>query len=176
MEVQLSLSLCSRISRKLASHASLRKAGGNLGDQRGTLKLTLLLSRFSRVRLCATPQTAAHQAPPSLGFSRQEHWSGLPFPSPKLTLLNHKAGHGSTGSGGDARTALWEGSVLLRYHLKCSVRRSLLPLSPDCHSLTLPIRLYVVNSHNPPKKLTCLNLLADVPNFDLHLEFPNDIR
>ena len=42
----------------------------------------LLLSRFSRVRLCATQQTAAHQAPPSLGFSRQEHWSGLPFPSP----------------------------------------------------------------------------------------------
>ena len=35
-----------------------------------------------RVRLCATPYTAAHQAPPSLGFSRQEHWSGLPFPSP----------------------------------------------------------------------------------------------
>ena len=45
-------------------------------------KLPLLLSRFSRVRLCATPETAAHQAPPSLGFSRQEHWSGLPFPSP----------------------------------------------------------------------------------------------
>ena len=43
---------------------------------------TLLLSRFSRVRLCATPQMTAHQAPPSLGFSRQEHWSGLPFPSP----------------------------------------------------------------------------------------------
>ena len=46
------------------------------------LLLLLLLSRFSRVRLCATPETAAHQAPPSLGFSRQEHWSGLPFPSP----------------------------------------------------------------------------------------------
>ena len=44
--------------------------------------LLLLLSRFSHVRLCATPETAAHQAPPSLGFSRQEHWSGLPFPSP----------------------------------------------------------------------------------------------
>ena len=41
-----------------------------------------LLSRFSRVQLCATPETAAHQTPPSLGFSRQEHWSGLPFPSP----------------------------------------------------------------------------------------------
>ena len=46
------------------------------------LSLLLLLSRFSRVELCATPQTAAHQAPPSLGFSRREHWSGLPFPSP----------------------------------------------------------------------------------------------
>ena len=44
--------------------------------------LLLLLSHFSRVRLYATPETAAHQAPLSLGFSRQEHWSGLPFPSP----------------------------------------------------------------------------------------------
>ena len=43
--------------------------------------LLLLLSHFSHVWLCATPQTA-HQAPPSLGFSRQENWSGLPFPSP----------------------------------------------------------------------------------------------
>ena len=44
-------------------------------------RLLLLLSHFSHVRLCATPWTAAHQAPPSLGFSKQEHWSGLPFPS-----------------------------------------------------------------------------------------------
>ena len=42
----------------------------------------LLLSCFSRVRLCMTPETAAHQAPPSLGYPRQEHGSGLPFPSP----------------------------------------------------------------------------------------------
>ena len=42
----------------------------------------LLLSRFSRVRLCVTLWTAAHQAPLSTGFSRQEYWSGLPFPSP----------------------------------------------------------------------------------------------
>ena len=40
------------------------------------------LSRCSHVRLHATPETAARQAPPSLGFSRQEHWSGLPFLSP----------------------------------------------------------------------------------------------
>ena len=48
--------------------------------------LLLLLSHFSRIRLCATPQTAAHQAPLSLGFSRQEHWSGLPLPSPDKEL------------------------------------------------------------------------------------------
>ena len=37
---------------------------------------------LSRVQLFATPWTVAHQAPPSTGFSRQEYWSGLPFPSP----------------------------------------------------------------------------------------------
>ena len=45
------------------------------------LLLLLLLSHFSYVRLCATPQMAGHQAPPSLGFSKQEHWSGVPLPS-----------------------------------------------------------------------------------------------
>ena len=39
---------------------------------------------LSRVRLLATPWTAAHQAPPSMGFSRQEYWSGLPSPSPSV--------------------------------------------------------------------------------------------
>ena len=43
------------------------------------LLLLLLLSRFSRVRFCATPKTTAHQAPPSLGFSRQEHGVGCHF-------------------------------------------------------------------------------------------------
>ena len=54
----------------------------NLSTKYHSLLLLLLLSRFSHVRLCVTPETAAHQAPLSLGFSRQEHWSGLPFPSP----------------------------------------------------------------------------------------------
>ena len=43
------------------------------------LLLLLLLSRFSRVRLCVTLETAAHQAPLSLGFSRQEHGVGCHF-------------------------------------------------------------------------------------------------
>ena len=50
-----------------------------------------MLSRFSRVRLCATPWTAAHQAPLSMGFSRQEHWSGLPFPSPVHACMHAKS-------------------------------------------------------------------------------------
>ena len=40
------------------------------------------MKSLSHVRLFATPWTAAYQAPPSIEFSRQEHWSGLPFPSP----------------------------------------------------------------------------------------------
>ena len=42
------------------------------------MKVNLL----GHVRLFVTPETVAHQAPPAMGFSRQEYWSGLPFPSP----------------------------------------------------------------------------------------------
>ena len=46
----------------------------------------------SRVRLLVTPWTAVYQAPPSMGFSRQEYWSGVPLPSPYLTLQMVKKG------------------------------------------------------------------------------------
>ena len=45
---------------------------------------------LSRVRLLATPWTAAYQAPPSMGFSRQEYWSGVPLPSPILCIEEPK--------------------------------------------------------------------------------------
>ena len=45
---------------------------------------------LSRVRLLATPWTAAHQAPLSMGFSRQEYWSGVPLPSPTVWLQLYK--------------------------------------------------------------------------------------
>ena len=48
------------------------------------LLLLLLLSHFSRVCLYVTPEMAAHQAPPPLGFSRQQHWSGVLLPSPNM--------------------------------------------------------------------------------------------
>ena len=45
-------------------------------------KWKVKVKSLSRVRLLATPWTAAFQAPPSMGFSRQEYWSGVPLPSP----------------------------------------------------------------------------------------------
>ena len=83
--------------------------------------LLQLLSHFSRVRLCATPWMAAHQAPPSLGFSRQEHWSGLPFPSPmhacmlsrfsrvRLCVTPWTAAHQAPLSMGFSRQEYWSG-------------------------------------------------------------------
>ena len=46
---------------------------------------------LSRVGLLATPWTAAYQAPASMGFSRQEYWSGLPFPSPEVRAATAKS-------------------------------------------------------------------------------------
>ena len=46
------------------------------------------LKSLSRVRLFVTPWTVAHQASPSMGFSRQEYWSGLPFPSPMTNTFS----------------------------------------------------------------------------------------
>ena len=57
-----------------------QKGKNGWGNCRCHLLLLLLLSHFSRVQPSATPWTAAHQAPPSMGFSRQECWSGVPLP------------------------------------------------------------------------------------------------
>ena len=46
-------------------------------------KCKVKVKSLSRVRLFSTSWTAAHQAPPSMGFSRQEYWSGVPLPSPE---------------------------------------------------------------------------------------------
>ena len=49
-------------------------------------KWEVKVKSLSRVQLLVTPWTAAYQAPPSMGFSRQEYWSGVPLPSPTLGL------------------------------------------------------------------------------------------
>jgi len=74
---QIDYILCSQRWRISIQSAKTRPQGNCSSDHE--LLLLLLLSRFSHVWLCATPEMAAHQAPLSLGFSRQEHWSGLPF-------------------------------------------------------------------------------------------------
>ena len=48
------------------------------------------MKSLSHVRLLATPWTAAYQAPPSMGFSRQENWSGVPLPSPRQLITQQK--------------------------------------------------------------------------------------
>ena len=64
------------------SKSGCMDGAGNSGNQNAFSLLLLLLNCFSRVWICVTPEKAAHQAPLSLGFSRQEHWNGLPFSSP----------------------------------------------------------------------------------------------
>ena len=86
------LLLLSRFSRvqlcvtpETAAHQappSLDSPGKHTGVGCHCLLPCMKVKSLSRVQLLVTPWTAAHQAPPSLGFSRQEHWSGLPFPSP----------------------------------------------------------------------------------------------
>ena len=62
------------------------------------MKGKVKVKSLSRVRLFATPWTAAYQAPPSMGFSRQEYWSGVPLPSPSDWLGSSIAGNGNDPS------------------------------------------------------------------------------
>ena len=61
--------------------------GNNTGVGCRFLLQCVKVKSLSHVQLFVTPWTAAYQAPPSMGFSRQEYWSGLPLPSP-ISLLS----------------------------------------------------------------------------------------
>ena len=60
--------------------------GKNTGVVCPFLLQCVKVKSLSLVQLLATPGTAAHQAPPSMGLSRQEYWSGVPLPSPIIML------------------------------------------------------------------------------------------
>ena len=60
----------------------MRERYRQLGYESSLGKVKVKVKWISCVRLFVTPWTIAHQIPPSMGFSRQEYWGGLPFPSP----------------------------------------------------------------------------------------------
>ena len=62
------------------------------------MKVKSEVKSLSRARLLATPWTAAFQAPPSMGFSRQEYWSGVPLPSLVLRIKIHRRGNTQRGT------------------------------------------------------------------------------
>ena len=80
------------------------------------------LSCFSRVWLCATPWTAAHQAPLSIGFSRQEYRSGWPFPSPSdpsMILVNNGYFHSCVSREVWQKSSAWPLLFLVSYVAFC---------------------------------------------------------
>ena len=72
------------------------------------------MKSLSRIRLLETPWTVAHQAPPFMGFSRQEYWSGLPFPFPG-DLPNPEIEPGSPVLQADSLPSEPPGKPLLMY-------------------------------------------------------------
>ena len=82
---------------------------------------------LSCVRLLATPWTAVNQAPPSMGFSRQEHWSGVPLPSPVESLVSCK--NLLVNNVLTKETAKWE------ERLRSLATREVFPLGSGCLNL-----------------------------------------
>ena len=75
-------------------------------------KWKVKVKSLSSVWLLATPWTVAHQAPQSMGFSRQEYWSGVPLPSPKREIRKTKIKWRLIWS-------LWKGNKIKEHHIFC---------------------------------------------------------
>ena len=81
----------------------------------------------------ATPETAAHQAPLSLGFSRKDHWSGLPFPSPMHDSEKWKGSHSVVSDFATPWTAAYQASLSMGFSRQEYWSRVPLPSPPTCH-------------------------------------------
>ena len=111
-------------SRQQIFSTGVSRSSQDLQIRESQINRLLLLSHFSHVRMCATPQMAAHQTPLSMGFSRQEYWSGLPLPSlMHAGMLSHfslvqlcvtpwTAAHQAPLSKGFSRQEYWSGLPL----------------------------------------------------------------
>ena len=96
---------------------------------------------LSRVQLLATPWTAAYQAPLSMGFSRQEYWSGVPLPSPTITLEHIK-----TNLLVEQRQTIW-GRVIPETLVKlnhCFLYNKIIRDTSECLSTVLPFILTTI--------------------------------
>ena len=82
------------------------------------------MKSLSRVWLFTTPRTAAHQDPPSMGFSRQEHWSGLPLPTLKCYVRYIQRNHKKMSSNSDGRVREWCLKIMI-YNLNLFGKKSL---------------------------------------------------
>ena len=113
-KLQKLFSLQLKKSNNLFSLLSLKQLQFVLFD------LSAVLSRFSRVRLVATPWTVAHQAALSMEFPRQEYWNGLPFPSPgalpDLGIEPASLVSSALAGGFSYHCAPWEASKVINYY------------------------------------------------------------
>ena len=75
----------------------------------GKWKVKVKVKSLSRVQLLATPWTAAHQAPPSMGFSRQEYWSGAPLPSLIILYRRQQTNHPKEKEKQEGQVVTWGG-------------------------------------------------------------------
>ena len=87
--LQLCPTLCDPIDGSPPGSCPWDSSGNNTGVGCHFLLqcMKVKVKSLSRVRLLATPWTVAYQAPLSMGFPRQEYWSGVPLPSPRITLI-----------------------------------------------------------------------------------------
>ena len=132
---------------------SIRNTGVGCHFLLQSMKWKVKLKSFSHVRLSATSWTAAYQAPSSMGFSRQEYWSGVPLPSLKNKLLIHK----------------WLGEVSRELCLSEKSQSSKVCILYDSINITFSRVLCLVKRANPPNFAYCMILFNITFQNDKHV-------
>ena len=98
------------------------------------MKVKMKVKSLSCVPLLLTPWTVAHQAPPSMGFSRQEYWSGVPLPSLRKNICQHNKSHICQPTA----NIILNGEKLKAFPLKSGTRYGC-PLSPLLFNIVLEV-------------------------------------
>ena len=143
----------------------------SVGEQRYSSAVFVVVQLLSHVRLFATPWTVAHQVPLSVGFSRQEHWSGLPFPSPG-DLLDPGIKLMSPALAGRFFTTEPPGKLIhqlqsLLNHgslFKCKGNSDALNMPANLENSAVATGLEKVNFHSNTKERQCQRMLKLLPN------------